>query len=143
MFSCPVNRKLLIVSKLIIILVYTAAALAIGYACCIGYIVVMDRLFDVLEGSFEPSMLQTWIPSTITTVIVCTMLSLWPFIIGMIRKSVPATIVTSLVMIILRQVIISKNATNQETLLEVIFIAIITIAAVIFIFKKKVPELYG
>ena len=115
MFSYPLNRIKLIVSKLIIIMIYTTISMAIGYVCCSGYIVFADRV-DMLEGTFQLSMLQTWIPMAITTVIVCTVLSLWPFIIGMIRKSVPATIVTSLIVIVFRQVIISKNATYQESI---------------------------
>ena len=78
----------------------------------------------------------------ITAVIVCTVLSLWPFIIGMIRKSVPATIVTSLIVIVFRQAIISKNTTYQESLLQIVLIAIVTLVVILSIFKKKVPELY-
>ena len=142
MFSYPLNRMKLIASKLIIIMVYTANSMAIGYICCSGYIVLVDRFFDMLEGTFQISMLQTWIPMAITTVVVCTVLSLWPFIIGMIRKSVPATIVTSLVVIVFRQLIISKNITYQESLLQILLVAFITFGVALFAFKKKVPELY-
>lgn len=142
MFSYPLNRMKLIASKLIIIMVYTAISMAIGYICCSGYIVLVDRFFDMLEGTFLISMLQTWIPMAITTVVVCTVLSLWPFIIGMIRKSVPTTIVTSLIVIVFRQVIITKNTTNQESILQILLVAIVTLVAALFIFKKKVPELY-
>ena len=142
MFSYPLNRAKLIASKLTIIIIYTAISMAIGYVCCSGYIVFVDRFFYMLEGTFQPSMLQTWIPMAITTVIVCTVLSLWPFIIGMIRKSVPTTIVTSLIVIVFRQVIISKNATYQESILQILLVAIVTLVAALFIFKKKVPDLY-
>ena len=74
----------------------------------------------------------------ITTVIICMVLSLWSFIIGMIRKSVPATIVTSLIVIVLRQVvIITKNTTNQESIMQVILVAIVTVIATLLIFKEK------
>ena len=142
MFSYPLNRMKLIASKLIIIMVYTAISMAIGYICCSGYIVLVDIFFDMLEGTFQISMLQTWIPMAITTVIICMVLSLWSFIIGMIRKSVPATIVTSLIVIVLRQVIITKNTTNQESIMQVILVAIVTVIATLLIFKRKVPELY-
>ena len=142
MFSYTLNRIKLIASKLTIIMVYTAISMAIGYVCCSGYIVFADRFFDMLEGTFQSSMLQTWIPMAITTVIVCTVLSLWPFIIGMIRKSVSATIVTSLIVIVFRQVIISKNTTNQESILQIFIVAIVTVVITLFIFKRKVSKLY-
>lgn len=142
MFSYPLNRRQLIASKLIIIMVYTAISITIGYICCSGYIILADKYFDMLDGVFQISFLQIWIPMAVITVIVCTILSLWPFIIGMIRKSVPATIVTSLFVIVFRQVIISKNATNQESWLQILLVAVITFATALFIFKKKVSELY-
>lgn len=141
MFSYPLNRMGLIAGKMVIIMVYTAISMAVGFACCSGYIVFADEYFDVLEGTFQISMLQTWIPMAITTVLVCMVLSLWPFIIGMIRKSVPATIVTSLIVIVLRQVMISKNTTNQESFLQILFVVMVTFAAIWVVFKKKVPEL--
>ena len=54
----------------------------------------------------------------------------------------PATIVTSLIVIVLRQVIITKNTTNQESIMQVILVAIVTVIATLLIFKRKVPELY-
>lgn len=131
-----------VASKLTIIMVYTAISMTIGYICCSSYIIFADKSFNMLEGTFQPSMLRTWIPMAITTVIICMVLSLWSFIIGMIRKSVPATIVTSLIVIVLRQVIITKNTTNQESIMQVILVAIVTVIATLLIFKRKVPELY-
>ncbi|XCP86993.1 ABC transporter permease [Roseburia hominis] len=142
MFSYPLNRRQLIASKLIIIMVYTAISITIGYICCSGYIILADKYFDMLDGVFQISFFQIWIPMAVITVIVCTILSLWPFIIGMIRKSVPATIVTSLFVIVFRQVIISKNASNQESWLQIFLVVVITFATALFIFKKKVSELY-
>lgn len=141
MFSYPLNRKSLIAAKLAIIMVYTAVSIIIGYICCCGYILFADRYFDMLDGVFQISMLQTWIPMAMITVIVCTVLSLWPFIIGMTRKSVPATIVTSFIVIVFRQIMISRNATNQESLPQILLTAIVTLIAALIIFKKKVSEL--
>ena len=122
MFSYPLNRIKLIASKLTIIMVYTAISMTIGYICCSSYIIFADKSFNMLEGTFQPSMLRTWIPMAITTVIIC--------------------IVTSLIVIVLRQVIITKNTTNQESIMQVILVAIVTVIATLLIFKRKVPELY-
>ena len=48
MFSYPLNRAKLIASKLTIIMIYTAISMAIGYVCCSGYIVFVDRFFYLL-----------------------------------------------------------------------------------------------
>ena len=86
MFSYPLNRIKLIASKLTIIMVYTAISMTIGYICCSSYIIFADKSFNMLEGTFQPSMLRTWIPMAITTVIICMVLSLWSFIIGIDQK---------------------------------------------------------
>lgn len=142
MFSYPINRKQLIASKLIVITLYTVFSMAAAYICCCGYIVAADKTFDMLAGSFKLSFLQTWIPSAVISVIVCAVLSLWPFIIGMIRKSIPATIVTSLLAVFLRQLLISQNDAYQESLIQIGFVMIITICVIYFTFKKNVPQIY-
>ena len=97
-------------------------------------------LFSLAGQCFDMLLNVTTIE--VISVIICMVLSLWSFIIGMIRKSVPATIVTSLIVIVLRQVIITKNTTNQESIMQVILVAIVTVIATLLIFKRKVPELY-
>lgn len=142
MFSYPVNRKQLIAAKLILIMVYTALSMAAAYLCCCGYIIAADKAFDMLDGTFQPEFLQTWIPSAAISIIICTVLSLWPFIIGMIRKSVPAAIITSLLTIFLRQLMISKNSAYQESLLQVCLVTGITAVFTFHAFKKNVPQIY-
>ncbi len=131
MFSYPINRKQLIASKLIVITLYTVFSMAAAYICCCGYIVAADKTFDMLAGSFQLSFLQTWIPSAVISVIVCAVLSLWP-----------ATIVTSLLAVFLRQLLISQNDTYQESLIQIGFVMIITICVIYFTFKKNVPQIY-
>ena len=142
LFSYPLNREQLIISKLIIIMAYTAISMTVGYICCSEYMILADSFFDTLAGSFELHFLQTWIPTALITVAVCTILSLWPFIIGMVHKSVPATIVTSLIVIVLRQLMITKNPSNQESLLQIFLVAVVTFIFSFLIFRKKVAELY-
>lgn len=142
MFSYPVNRRQLIAAKLILIMVYTALSMATAYLCCCGYIIAADKAFDMLDGTFQPVFLQTWIPSAAISIIICTVLSLWPFIIGMVRKSVPAAIITSLLTIFLRQLMISKNSTYQESLLQVYLVTGITAVFTFHAFKKNVPQIY-
>ena len=141
LFSYPLNKKLLIASEMIIIMVFTAAAILLGYVCCCGYIIGMDAAFDMLEGDFQMEYLTKWIPMAVTSTIVCSILSWWPLVVGMIKKSIPATIVTSLIALFFRQVIITKNPTNQENALQIIFVLVITAAAVGIVFQKKVTKL--
>ena len=77
----------------------------------------------------------------IVSTIVCSILFWWPFVIGMIKKSIPATIVTSLVVMIIRQIIITKNPTNQENIWQIGLTLGLTAVAVFIIFQKKVSDI--
>jgi hypothetical protein len=59
----------------------------------------------------------------------------------MIKKSVPATIVTSLIVLFVRQLIITKNPTNQENLFQVVLVLIVTLVAVMIVFREKVTKI--
>ena len=59
----------------------------------------------------------------------------------MIRKSVPATIVTSLIVLLARQLIITKNPANQENLFQIVFVLMVTLAAVTIVFREKVTKI--
>ena len=120
---------------------FTAVSILFGYVCCCGYIIGMDHAFDMLEGSFQTAYLSQWVPMAVTSAIVCGILSWWPFVIGMIRKSVPATIVTSLIVLLARQLIITKNPANQENLFQIVFVLMVTLAAVTIVFREKVTKI--
>lgn len=141
LFSYPLNKRLLIAIKMMLIMAFTAVSILFGYICCCGYIVGMDHAFDMLEGSFQTAYLSQWVPMAVTSAIVCGILSWWPFVIGMIRKSAPATIVTSLIVLLARQLIITKNPANQENLFQIVFVLMVTLAAVTIVFREKVTKI--
>ena len=141
LFSYPLNKRLLIAIKMMLIMTVTAVSILFGYVCCCGYIVGMDHAFDMLEGSFQTAYLSQWVATAVTSAIVCGILSWWPFVIGMIRKSVPATIVTSLIVLFVRQLVITKNPVHQENLFQIVFVLTVTLAAVIIVFREKVTKL--
>lgn len=142
LFSYPLNKKHLIAVKMILIVVFISISMFVGYICCCGYIIGMDAAFDMLEGSFQMTYLSEWIPAAVISIVVCSILFWWPFVIGMIKKSVPATIITSLIALLLRQLIITNNgAYHSESFSDILIIFVLTLAAVGIVFRKKVAEI--
>lgn len=141
LFAYPLNKKLLIAVKMMLIMAYTVVSMLFGYVCCCGYIVGMDDAFDLLAGSFQTAYLSEWVPMAVTSILICGILSWWPFIIGMIRKSVPATIVTSLIVLFARQLVITKNPAPSENLFQVVFVLMVTLVAVIIVFREQVTKI--
>jgi len=142
LFSYPLNKKHLFAVKMILITIFTALSMFVGYVCCCSYIIVMDTTFDMLEGSFQMAYLPEWISGAVSSIIVCSILSWWPFAVGMIKKSVPVTIITSLIALLLRQVIITKDGMyHTESFFQIFIILVLTLAIVWIVFRKKVTKL--
>lgn len=141
LFCYPVSRKKLMITKLLMVSIFTIIAMTISYLCCTLYLIVMDYYFDMVQGTFNRSYLNPYILEAVTSIVMSGVLSLIPFVIGMQKKSVPITIVSSLLVIFLRQVIITKNMEYRETLPQLIIVVILTLIAIKYTFYKKVNEL--
>ena len=141
MFTYPVGKKKVIASKLLMITIFITVSMIVGYVLCSFFIVEIDRRFDLLDGEFTMDVLGGWISRAAVTVIVFCCLGLWTFAVGMIKKSVAATIVSSVVFIFLRQVVIASSESQQENIWVVSMTAGITVAAIWYVFVKKITEL--
>ncbi len=140
LFCCPLNKRKLIAAKLILITAFTTASMLAGYLCCCAYIVGVDRAFDMLEGSFHAADLSVWIPAAAVSIASCAVLSLWPFCVGILKKSGSAAIVTSLVALFIRQLVITKAPGNHESLPQLLLLTALTAAAVVIVFRWTVTK---
>lgn len=142
LFTYPVNRRLLILGKLLIVMAITSISVAIGYVCCCSYLYIVDKQWNLLEGSFQAAYIAEWMRSAAVSTIVCAILSVWPFLIGMMKKSVPATIVSSLLVVIIRQILItSGNDIRTESLAQMIIMMLLTGICTWFTFQKRVDRI--
>lgn len=142
LFTYPMNRKLLVFEKLLIVMAITAISVAIGYVCCCSYLYIVDQQWNLLAGNFQFAYITKWSKSAVVGTIVCTILSVWPFLFGMIKKSVPVTIVSSMLVVIVRQILItSGNDIRTESLAQLITMALLTGICTWLIFQKKVDRI--
>lgn len=141
MFTYPVNKKKLIAAKLLLITLFIAISLGIGYVCCSLFLVWIDRKFDLLADTFSGAVLEYFVVRSLTTIVVFSCLGLWTFAAGMLRKSVTVTIISSLFFIFLRQLIIASCKEPRESPVMVLSVLMITAAALWYAFKKTVTEL--
>ena len=141
LFCYPVSRKKLMTTKLLMVNIFTIVAMTISYLCCTFYLIGMDYFFDMVEGTFNTTYLNSYITRAVTSIVMSSVLCLIPFVIGMQKKSIPVTIVSSLLVIFLRQMVIAKHIGYKETLPQLIIVVILTLIAVKYTFYKKVNEL--
>ncbi len=141
LFSYPVDRKKLILAKLILITTLMISSMIIGYICCFTFVVVLDKYFNLVIGDFHISILSYWIPVAIKSIIVFCSLGIWTFVVGMMRKSIPVTLVSSIIFINLRQFILAGTNTTQDSLISILIIVSITLIGIYYILNHKVAEI--
>lgn len=137
MFSYPIQKAKLILAKLFLISIFISLSMLIGFFACCGYTVIVYYLLDLLAGNFELTYLINWLFSIITTILVCICLGGLTFCLGMLKKSVPFTIVGSIFFIFLRQVALSSPFGYAENLLQVLIIVIFSCLCIRYIVKTK------
>lgn len=141
MFTYPVVKKKMVTAKLLLITVFMAVSMLAGYAACSLFIIGIDKRFDLLDGDFSFMVLENWIYGALATTVVFCCLGLWTFAVGMIKKSVSMTIVSSMIFIFLRQVVMTAGESHQESGGLVLIAVAITAAALGYIFRKKITQL--
>ena len=138
MFTYPLDKKKLILSKLLLITLFMAVSILIGFVCCSLFIVDMDRRSDLIVGEFSSQILRDWISAALGSTIVFCCLGLWTFAAGMVKKSVTVTIVSSIVFIFFHQVVITASENQQENVWTVLAAVIISLAALQYTFARKI-----
>ena len=141
MFTYPLDRKKLIVSKLLIITLFMGISLLLGYLFCALFIVEVDKQLDLVAGDFTVDVLKNWVYAALSSTIVFCCLGFWSFAVGMVKKSVAAPIVSSVIFIYLRQIVIAASETYQENIGEVIAALVITFVVLRYVFAKKVMQI--
>lgn len=140
MFTYPIDRKKLILAKLIIITGFIAVSILLGYVLCGGFLVFVDSHFDMVQGDFSQAILKSWIQAAISTTIVFCCLGLLTFAAGMIKKSPTVTFVSSVILIFLRQVAITADGSGEESAYLVLAALAVTAAALWYTFAKKITQ---
>lgn len=141
MFTYPVDRKKIIIAKLLMITLFIVVSMIVGYALCCSFIMGIDRYSNLVVGEFSPSVFKNWVTAGASTIIVFCCLGLWTFVAGMLKKSATVTIVSSIIFIFFRQMVITASENNQENIWFVLFVIAVTIVALWYTFTKKITQL--
>lgn len=96
MFTYPIKRKKIMASKLIIIVVFTFVNVLFSTLLISGLIYLGDGLFNIIPGEIERAELLRQILIIFLYALATAGLSLIPIFFGMLRKSAPVTIVSSI-----------------------------------------------
>lgn len=126
MFTYPISRKKIMTAKLIIVMVFTFMTVLFSTLFLQGLVYIMDVTFDILPGDIS---IQEFINSMWKSFFIAFAaagLSLIPLLIGMLRKSSSATIVSSIFLVTLTSSV-SNNFTFSSVMTVSISLALLGI----------------
>lgn len=126
MFTYPISRKKIMTAKLIIVMVFTFMTVLFSTLFLQGLVYIMDVTFDILPGDIS---IQEFINSMWKSFFIAfaaSGLSLIPLLIGMLRKSSSATIVSSIFLVTLTSSV-SNNFTFSSVMTFSISLALLGI----------------
>ncbi|MCU5654045.1 ABC transporter permease [Bacillus mycoides] len=99
MFSYPINRKKMMVSKLAITAIVTFITVILSNIVVVGIFFGIDSYFSILPNSFTVDQLMQEGINLVPLAIATAGMSLIPLYFGMRKRSVPTTIVSSLIVV--------------------------------------------
>ena len=118
MLAYPIKPKLWMTAKLLLISTFVMIGSLLGNVCCTLFIVFRDYYWNIVNGSFLLKDFKQIVSLTIISVILNGFLVLFPFIIGMIKKSISATIVGSIIMAVFLQIVFTQTESSFELVLS-------------------------
>ena len=99
MFSYPINRKKMMVSKLVITATLTFITVILSNILVVGVFFGLDNYFSILPNSFTVDQLMREGINLVPLAVATAGISLIPLYFGMRKRSVPTTIVSSLIVV--------------------------------------------
>ena len=141
MFSYPISRKKIMLSKLIIVAVFAMAVILIGNTLCILYTVILDSIVDVVAGSFSFNYISAASLSFLGFTVMGGILSLIPFYVGMRKKSAPSTVVTAVIIAALMQPVIGHDPQVKNTLIKLSIITLIAFILAAYTLIKHINNI--
>ena len=132
MFSYPINRRKLMLAKLFLITLLVMFSMILGYICCGTFIVLADKYWGLIDGVFESSVFFNWIPTALKAILTFCSFGIGTFVIGMLKKSVPMTIISGIIFCYIRQFYIAGMDLYEENWLFVIGVVILTIIGICY-----------
>ncbi|REK71372.1 ABC transporter permease [Paenibacillus paeoniae] len=101
LFAYPVSRKKLLLAKLSMVFIWTLANVIIANFIIGTIFLTLNANFGYVQGTVTSGLLINHGISIVTQAIAAAGMSLLPLTIGMRKKSVPATIITSVLIVVI------------------------------------------
>jgi len=118
-FMYPISRKKLIVAKLAIVMLFTFSMIIISNTIITTIFCIISDKFELIPDVLTSTIIIQHIPSVLMNAIASSGIALIPLYFGMRKYSIPATIISSIII-----VSVTSSNTGNFTLNDIIIIPI-------------------
>jgi len=123
-FMYPINRKKFIAAKLAIVVLFTFSAIILSNIFVTFIFLIISENFQLVQDTLTNAMIMQRIPAVLMNAVAASGMALIPLYFGMRKYSIPTTILSSLIIVM----VVSSNTGNFS--LNDIIIIPITLAVV-------------
>jgi ABC-type transport system involved in multi-copper enzyme maturation permease subunit len=109
LFMYPINRKRLIIAKLIIVVVFTFISIVLSNIFLDFVLCSINKFYNFIPGKLTTSLITNHFMTIVINALASAGMALIPLYFGMRKKSVPATIVSAILIV---SVVCSNNGGN-------------------------------
>jgi len=99
LFMYPINRKKLIISKLLVITIFTFVSIVISEIFIGGVLCLINNIYELIPDKLTITLVINNLKNICINALAASGMSLIPLYFGMRKKSVPATIISSILIV--------------------------------------------
>lgn len=141
LFSYPVHRGKMIRAKLLLIYMFLTIGVIIGNVLCISAVTFLDKKFDLLAGIFTIKDFLDAIIFLILAVFMTIIFVMLPYAVGIWKKSISVTVVTSIFSAFIVQVIMSQSRDLLQIATALLVCGSMIMAAAWYMSKRYLKNL--
>ncbi|MNP04891.1 hypothetical protein D3C76_968280 [compost metagenome] len=138
LFSYPIKRETILFAKLLYVYTFTAIAFFISNILIFALFGVTESYFSFMESSFTIHTFTAVVKTTLIMTVITSMLGIIAMGVGFIKKSVPATILTAVILSSLfSNIVFNINDQKMNTLIFFLVMSLTILIAIFIIHMVK------
>lgn len=131
MFMYPINRKKLLISKLIIVYLFTTITVLISNIFILTGVSIIDHYIDFIPGIIDLKSIRGALPTIVAAIMMSGFLAIVPLYFGMRKKSTVHTIIASLIVVCLTSSNMGPVLDITDYLYRILILGIVAIISII------------
>lgn len=141
LFSYPIARWKLMISKIIIVLAFTAVNIIIGNIFNLIILSLVNNIYNLIPGTLTFSLLSGYTMYYLSGFIASCLIALIPFTVSMYKKKTSTTIISSVIIVILTVSSSGSGFAVTDYIVRAVLVGSICLAVTAFSLTKLIKNI--